>query len=58
MCIYKKMLTKVAGQLGRMVELFLFAICQKCDSKPLQIKDWSLFIAWVGGRFGAKQGEI
>ena len=37
-CVYiRKCKQKVAGQLGHVVELLLFAICLKCDSKPLQI---------------------
>ena len=37
-CIYiRKCKQKVAEKLGHMVELLLFAICHKCDSKPLQI---------------------
>ena len=38
LCVYiRKCKQKVAGQLGHVVELLLFAICHKCDSKPLQI---------------------
>ena len=44
-CIYiRKCKQKVAGQHGHMVELSLFAICHKCDSKPLQITFFKRYI--------------
>ena len=41
LCVYmRKCKQKVAGQLGDVVELLLFAICHKCDSKlRLKITD-------------------